>query len=152
MYTFQYHHYKTSPLFRQLGPFSCSRKLIIQGGASTPDLDKALRKLFFSSNFFPETHLVSFTQCWKVSGPIRTLFVCVFDFPVMYMKAEWLLYWQAATRSGFPLDLCQVYLGEGRLGRASISGQGGRGRNKEQIETIGPREKKERGNWAEKKR
>ena len=52
----------------------------------------------------------------KVSCPIRTLFVCVFDFPVMYMKAEWLLYWQAATRSGFPLDLCQVYLGEGRLG------------------------------------
>ena len=25
---------------------------------------------------------------------------------------EWLLYWQRATCSGFPLDLCQVYLGE----------------------------------------
>ena len=48
----------------------------------------------------------------------------MFDFPVMYMKAEWLLYWQAATRSGFPLDLCQVYLGEDWVGRGTTEGRG----------------------------
>ena len=55
---------------------------------------------------------------------------------MLYKEERWLLYWHRVTCSGFPLDLCQVYLGEDQVGWGHDSGMGGVDKRRQRVAGV----------------